>query len=106
MTISFVSGGKTPWKLVHEMVTLKITLNMTETGNGNKILLRNLNKTDLSGHVGMERKILLKWILRKQGLDSSTSEQSPATGSSEHGIEPYTNKIRDARITQHCDAFA
>ena len=91
---------------MHEIITLEITMNTTETGNGNKILLRNLNKTGLSGHVGMDRKILLKWILRKQGLDSSTSEESPVTGSSEHGKELSTNKTRYARITQYCDAFA
>ena len=52
---------------MHE-ITLKVTLNMTETGNGHKILLRTLKKTGLSGHADMDRKILLKWILRKQGL--------------------------------------
>ena len=91
---------------MHEIITLKITFNMKETGNGNKILSRNLSKTGLSGNVGMDRKMLLKWILRNRGLDSSTSEKSPVTGSSEHGNGPSRNKIRDARITQHCDAFA
>jgi hypothetical protein len=52
----------------------------------------NLKGRDCSEDVGVDRKIILEWILGKEGgkvwLDSSGSEQGPVAGSCEHGNEP------------------
>jgi len=54
--------------------------------------LEKLMGTDHLEDLGIDEKIILDWILRKQGwgweLDSSGSRQGPVMGSCERGNEP------------------
>jgi hypothetical protein len=57
-----------------------------------KFWSENLKGRDHSEDLGIDGKIILEWILGKQGkecgLDTSDSEQRPVTSSCEHGDEP------------------
>jgi hypothetical protein len=57
-----------------------------------KILVKNLEGRDLSEDLSVDGRIILEWILEKQGgrrlLDSTGSGQGPVIDSCEHGNGP------------------
>jgi hypothetical protein len=53
-----------------------------------QVLMRKLKERDFLEDLGVDRSIILKWILHKNGLHSSGCGYGQAAGCSEHYCDP------------------